>query len=136
MSKPKLNMKVGQKIFFESDNLPFTVMAVSDRFAVVSRKFNKKEDRELLEWEVERGASYSIESAYKNCKNFPVYSLIDFEKNIRSTDNLVFGIYDYFSKEDCEKCLAALENEEVSLSHRNEMELDLISILTPEDFKP
>jgi hypothetical protein len=115
----------GQKLYFTGEKLPYTVRAASNRFAVVSRNFDRLEDEELLWWEVKRGAAYSIDSAYEYSKELPVYSLLDFENNKRSTDNLVFGVYDYFDESDCEIVLRDLENGEMELSHRNITELEI-----------
>jgi hypothetical protein len=111
-------MKKGDNVNLEGECLPYRVMAISNRFAVVSRHFDRQEDYELLEWEVKRGAQTDIDSAFENCKDLPVYSLLDLQQKLRSTDNLVFGIYDYFSETDCEECLKGLENGTVELSHR------------------
>ena len=123
MSNKKLVQ--GQKVFFTNEKLPYNVMAVSDRYAIVSRKLDKKYDDELLEFEVRRSAYSSKESAYNSHKGNPVYSICDFKENEKGTDNWVFGIIDYFDKQDCENCITLLEKGEVELSRRNVVKLSI-----------
>ena len=123
MSNQKLVQ--GQKVYFNNENLPYNVMAVSERYAVVSRKLDKKEDSELLELEVTRGAYSSKESAFNVHKGNPVYSLLDFQANEKAPDNWVFEMIDYFDKEDCQQCITLLEKGEVELSRRNVVELSI-----------
>lgn len=123
MSNQKLTQS--QKVYFNNENLPYNVMAVSERYAVVSRKLDKKEDEELMEFEVKRGAYSSKEKAFSAHKENPVYSLLDFQANEKAPDNWVFGMIDYFDKEDCQKCITLLEKGEVELSRRNVVELSI-----------
>ena len=114
-----------QKVYFNNENLPYNVMAVSERYAVVSRKLDKKEDKELLEFEVKRGAFNTVENAFNSHKGNPVYSLLDFQENEKAPDNWVFGMIDYFEVEDCKNCIKMLESGEVELSRRNVVELSI-----------
>lgn len=123
MSNQKLVQ--GQKVFFTNENSPYNVMAVSERYAVVSRKLYKKEDDDLLQFEVKRGAYSSKQIAFNSLKESPVYSLLDFQTNEKAPHNLVFGMTDYFDKEDCEKCINLLEKGEVKLSRRHVSELSI-----------
>lgn len=113
----------GQLVFFEDELLPYRVMAISDRYAVVSRKLNKKQDKDLIEFEVERSAYHSKKAAYEAHKDSPVYAIVDFKENQRASDNLIFGITDYFDSADCEKCIKMLQDGEVGLSKRTGVEL-------------
>lgn len=112
-------LKKGQLVFFTDEKLPYTVKAVSARYAVVVRPLDTVEDDHLLEFEVEMDAYSSKEEAYDSLKDSPVYSLLDVVKNIRSTNDLVFDPYDYFKDEDCQSCLSDLEDEMIGLSRRN-----------------
>jgi hypothetical protein len=49
--------------------------------------------------------------------------LIDFKEKTRSPDNMVFGIFDYFDKSDCEKAIKYLETGKMELLKRNKAEL-------------
>lgn len=118
-------LKVNQKVFFIGEKSPMTVMAVSERYAVVSRKLNRREDADLLHFEVERGASQSFTEAYNSLRESPVYSLLDFKEKVKAPDNYVFGVFNYFKKEDCENAIKKLENGEMELSRRNRAALNI-----------
>ena len=117
--------KAGKKVYFKDEKLPYTVMAVSERYAVVSRKLNRREEADLL-WDMVRTHGYgSFTEAYEDNKDNPVYSLIDFEENVRAADNLVFGCHDYFSESGCQNAIAWLEDGTMGLSRRSEVELSV-----------
>lgn len=127
IAKPMLSavFSVGKKVFFNGEKLPYKVMAVSKRYAVVTRPLNRREDASLLHHQVNMGAYCSFTEAFEHNKQSPVYSLIDFEENIKAPDNLVFGIYDYSKESDCKKAIKDLETGELQLSHRNRCELSV-----------
>lgn len=121
-------LKVNQKIFFEGEKLPYNVMAVSERYAVVSRKLHRREDAYLLHHTVDMGAYLSFTQAYNELKDDPVYSLLDFKKWMRGASNLIFDDFNYFLKKDCEKVIKRLENGKMELSKRNSVPLKIQSI--------
>lgn len=110
---------VGKKVYFTNEKLPYKVMAVSERYAVVSRKLNRREDAKLLHYQVKAGGYLTFTEAFEHNKQSPVYSLIDFEENIKAPDNLVLGFYDYSTESGCEEAIKDLESGELKLSHRN-----------------
>lgn len=116
---------VGNKVYFHDEKLPYNVMAVSKRYAVVSRPLNRREDATLLHNQVKTGAYCNFTEAFEHNKQSPIYSIIDFKKNIKSTDNLVFGLYDYSKEKECEKVIKDLEIGKVELSLRNRCELSV-----------
>ena len=116
---------VSNKVYFVGEKLPYKVMAASKRYAVVSRSLNRREDAELLHHQVKMGAYCTFTEALEHNKQSPVYSLIDFEENIKAPDNLVFGIYDYSDEKQCQKVIEDLETGEIELSHRNRAELSV-----------
>lgn len=118
---------VGKQIFFTNEKLPYKVMAISERYAVVSRKLDKREDSGHLRHQVKMSAYSTIEEAYTDNRNVPVYSLLDFKENKRSSDNLVFRVFDYFDEEDCRKAIEWLESGQMELSRRNAIELSIDS---------
>ena len=95
---------VGQKIGFEGESKRYTVRACSDRFAICTKPFNAK--RTVL------------------------YTIIDLEKNIRGTENLIFCM-GFQSDEECQEALVRLISEETEVSHRNHVELEITSQSTP-----
>ena len=101
----KNNLAKGQKIYFTNEKIPYKVMSVSDRYAVVSRKLNKRQDADLLKHEVEMSAFCSFTEAYNAYKNNPIYSIIDFKEQIRAPHNLIFGDFDYSKEKDCDRAI-------------------------------
>ena len=122
------NLKKGQEVIFANDPLPFKVMAVSERYAVVSRKLHRRQDAGLLHHQVEMNAYCSFTEAFNAQKNNPVYSILDFKQGVRAPDNLIFGSYDYFDEKSCQKAIKALEKGEIELSRRNYTTIEIKSI--------
>lgn len=114
---------VGKKVFFEREKLPYEVMAVSDRYAVCVRRLNRNEDAKLLHDMVNVGAYMSFTQAYKDNKDCPVYTIVDFEENVKAPDDLIFPILNYFEKSECEKAIQMLNTRQIGLSKRNKVEL-------------
>ena len=118
-------LKLDQNIFFKKEKLPYKIMAMSERFVIVSRKLNRREDAELLHHKVRMSAYLSFTEAFNANKENPVYSIIDLQYNVRSSCNLIFDFTDYFDKEDCQKCIKMLESGEIELSKRNMKKLEI-----------
>lgn len=118
-------LKKGQEIYFIGEKLPFKIMAISEKFAIVSRALDKVEDNQLLKHEVKMGAYVNLEQAFEENKNDPVYALIDFERKIKGPSIYFMKDVDYFSETDCEKCLSELESGEEEISRRNSANLDI-----------
>ena len=121
----KREIKAGNKIFFTNDKQPMEVIALSERYAVCVRSMDLEDDFELLAFEVERGAYYDSKDAYEDLKDSPIYSILDFKENRRGPDNYIFGMYDYWSKEDCELCIKDLESGQVEISRRHGIDLNI-----------
>ena len=117
--------KVGQKVYFKHEKLAYNVMALSNRYAIVSRKLHRRVDAPLLHHRVSMNAYSNFTEAFTANKDNPVYSLIDFQENSRSSDNLVFSMYDYFQASDCQQAIKDLEAGKLLLSDRNKIELDI-----------
>ena len=83
--------KVGDKISLFNERRKYKVMARSKRFVILS----------------------------KPCFGEALYTIFDFKDRWIAPDNLVFGCYDYLSREDCEEALEALEKGELELSFRH-----------------
>lgn len=116
-------LKEGQKIYFQGEGLPMELISRTERYGVVVRSLDVKEDYELICFQVERGAYFDTKSAYDNLKSEPVYSLLDFETEKKAPSNLIFNSYDFFSKNDCIKSLIDLEKGEHELSRRHGVDL-------------
>jgi hypothetical protein len=91
-------MKVGDKVKISGHKKPWTVKALSERYAILTTPFNPK--RTVL------------------------YTIIDFKYRVRNRNNLVFNIYDYKAQEDIDQCLKDLESGEVELSKRGLVKLE------------
>lgn len=120
----KSNIKVNDKITFEDEKLPYEVKAVFKQFVFCSRKFDKKEDDGILEYKVEMQAYMSKKEAFEALKDEVIYTILDLNKNIRSTTNQVFNIYDFKKQKDIETCLDDLFLDLIQLSGRNEVALN------------
>jgi hypothetical protein len=128
-------LKAGQKLFFKGEGIPMELIARTKRYAVVVRSLDIEEDYDLIYFQVERGAYFDTKSAYEDLKDEPVYSLIDFKEGKKAPSNMVFCMYDFFSKKDCEKAVADLEKGEHELSTRHGAELNIDWDRTLEDIK-
>jgi hypothetical protein len=92
----------GDKIFFAGERLSFTVRASNDRFIICTRKHFGK----------------------------PLYTIVDLEKKIRGTENLIFCM-GFESDQDCEEALERLTSGESEVSHRNFVYLHIKKISPP-----
>lgn len=117
-------IKVNDKVYFINEKIPFLIMARNKRYAIAVRKLNRREDANLLKYKVEMGGYSSFTEAYIECKDLPIYTIIDFKLNVRGSDNMVFGIFDYFDRKDCEKAIKYLESGEMEISNRNRVNLE------------
>lgn len=120
-----MNIVKNQKIYFVGEKLPYKVIAISDRYAVVSRKLNKRQDADLLHHRVEKGAYNTFTEAFNDNKENPIYSLIDFHINFRAPHNPIFKFLDYSDEINCEKAIKMLESGEIELSHKNNTSLNI-----------
>ena len=93
--------------FAEEPENPYTVQAISERFAVLTRPMTQ-EDADADEWEGDIAGNV-------------VYSIVDSHTMTRSKNNLVFNCYEYKTRAGCEESLAALDAGEIELSRRREI---------------
>lgn len=83
----------GDRVWFKGDKKPFRVRAANEKFAICTKPYNFT-------------------------PNTVIYTIVDFEWNIRGMDNMIFGIYSYYSDEECEEALQALTNGELEVSSK------------------
>jgi hypothetical protein len=93
-----MKVPVGSKIKFKKEKQRYTVQASNERYAVCTKPMN----------------------ALKTV----LYSIVDFEQNIRGTENLIFCA-GFETKELCEEALDRLSKGETEVSYRNRCELDI-----------
>lgn len=113
------NLRVENQVYFVGEKLPMKVMAMGERFVVCVRPLNKREDKDLLKFEVERGSYFNLSEAYKALKNDKVYSCLDLVSQRRAPHNQIFNPYDFSDRKDCDQLLKDLESGETELSGRN-----------------
>lgn len=118
----------GDIILFKEDKKPFKVRCANDRFVICTRKFNKRNDADLIWAEVQMGGFMTFSSGYEFSRTSPIYTIIDLQENIRGTENLVFCM-GFKTDDDCRNALERLSTGETEISHRNRIELNIVSIL-------
>ncbi len=91
-----MNIQQGTKIRFGDERNPYTVRAIGKRYAVCTKPFALKKT--------------------------VLYTVVDLEKEIRGTENLIFGM-GAETDERCEQMLNRLESGETEVSHRNFVDL-------------
>jgi len=95
------NIKVGDKIKFIPEKQKYIVKAKSDRYIICTKPFNLKKT--------------------------VLYTIIDLQRFVRGTNNMIFNPYDYSIQEDIDKCLVDLDyhNNGIEVTHRNCIKLDV-----------
>ena len=86
-------IQVGSKIKFWYEKRRYTCTGRSNNFIIISKPFNFRKDC---------------------CQ----YSILDLTQMRCNRDNLVFGLYNYSNKEDCEDALEALERSLLPIEER------------------
>lgn len=97
-----LDCRIGTKIWIKEEKRPYKVRAKGNRYLVCTKPFNPK--------------------------HTVLYTIIDLQKNIRGTENLVFGM-GAETDEQCIEMVNRLESkddaEKTEISHRNRIELNI-----------
>jgi len=93
-------IKVGTKIKFAEEKQRYTVQCCNDRFVICTKPLN--------------------------CMKTVLYTIIDFQKNIRGTENLIFGM-GFETIEQCQEALERLTKGESEIS-RNRIPLVIESL--------
>lgn len=105
MSNTPTTIPVGAKVKFASERNRYTVQASDGRFAVCTRPFNLRKT--------------------------VFYTIIDFEKQVRGPENLVFG-HGAETRERCEEMLVRLTRlecrSEVSQRHGISIDIERIDL--------
>ena len=95
----RIELKVGDRIWFEGEVKPYRVKAACDRFAICTKPFN-----------------------LMHCA---LYTIIDWERMVRGRNNLIFNSYDYMVPDDINECLLDLQSGEIEVSRRNKVPLEI-----------
>ena len=86
------------KIKFKEEKQRYTIQASNDRFLICTKPFNPKKT--------------------------VLYTIVDLEKKIRGTENLIFCM-GYETQELCIEALERLVTGESKISHRDRIELNI-----------
>ena len=76
---------------------------------------------------VSKGARFAICTKPFNARKTVLYSIVDFEKNIRSADDRIFG-GGYETQEQIDENMRDLESGELGLSRRREAPLNIVKV--------
>jgi hypothetical protein len=120
----KNTYKINDKIYFYGDTKQYLIVASENNYAIATRAFDFEADYDYLQNSVDNYAFISIEEAYEYLKNKTVYTIIDFEKEIRGSDNYG-GKYSYDNEKEISLAIADLIKGEMEISHRNNIPLDI-----------
>lgn len=93
-----MRVEVGDKVFIPNQKKPYRVRARDDRFIICTKPFNPK--------------------------HTVLYFIVDLERKMRGTDNMVF-CFGYETDEDCAERLKELQSGQIEVSSRRGIRLDI-----------
>jgi hypothetical protein len=101
----KFKLNKDDRVWFSSNKKSFKVRECNDRFAICTQPFNLQPKTVL-------------------------YTIIDFDRNVRGEDNLIFSVYDYYSDEDCKQAMEDLIGGEIEVSYKRNKNtiLDIVKV--------
>jgi len=102
-----MQLKKGDKIKFKRHKQRYTVVAANKKFAICTKPLN--------------------------CKKTYIYTIIDFEKQIRGPENLIFNCTDLRNDGEAREMLVRLTRRKTEVSYRRNIELDIerIDVTSP-----
>lgn len=96
-----MKLAPGLRVTFSGERQAYTVRTASARHAVCTKQFN--------------------------LQRTTIYTVIDWERGVRGTENLVFGMGAETAKH-CREMLARLDAGETEVSHRNYVRLRIVEV--------
>ena len=101
----KFELNKGDSVWFSASKKSFKVRECNDRFAICTQPFNLQ-------------------------PKTVIYTIIDFDRNVRGEDNLIFTVYDYYSDEDCKQAMEDLMSGEIEVSYKRNKNtiLDIVKV--------
>lgn len=101
----KFELNKGDRVWFSTSKKSFKVRECNDRFAICTQPFNLQPKTVL-------------------------YTIIDFDRDVRGEDNLIFTVYDYYSDEDCKRAMEDLMSGEIEVSYKRNKNtiLDIVKV--------
>jgi hypothetical protein len=109
----------GQSIYFIGEKLPMIINAIGKNYAVCTRELNKRQDADLLKYQVEVGAYMSFTEAYNDLKDDIVYTCLDIANNTKGPHNMFSYDCDFRNQSDMYRLVTDLELGEIEISRRN-----------------
>jgi len=106
MKMDKRNPQLSDNIWFEKEKRRYTVQACDNRYIVCTKPFA--------------------------AKNTVLYTIIDLQKGIRGTENMIF-CNGFETVSQCWEALDRLQKGESEISYRNRVDLDIVKIETPDE---
>lgn len=91
----------GQKVYIKAEKRPYKVRTCDGRFAICTKPFNPKKT--------------------------VLYFIVDKKRNVRGTENLIFGM-GFKTDEECNEVLDRLRKGESEVSYRNFVPLDIVRV--------
>lgn len=91
-----IDQQIGDRIKFAEEKQKYTIQSRNERYLICTKPFNPK--------------------------HTVLYTIVDLQKGIRGTENLIFGM-GAETKEDCDAMLKRLDSGETEISHRNHIQL-------------
>lgn len=95
-------MKLGTKIKFKEEKQRYTVQACDDRYVIATKPMNA-------------------------LKTY-LYTILDLKKKIRGRSNLIFDFNEYNNLKGASEALEMLNSNEMDISHRNAIPLNIEEI--------
>jgi hypothetical protein len=101
----KFELNKGDSVWFSASKKSFKVRECNDRFAICTQPFNLQ-------------------------PKTVIYTIIDFDRDVRGEDNLIFSVYDYYSDEDCKQAMEDLMSGEIEVSYKRNKNtiLDIVKV--------
>lgn len=108
----QIPLEVGQQLRLAGDPNAWTVKAVSEHFAALTREVADSDWADLEDEE-----SYFLDGQV-------IYAVLDWRNGFRGPCNLSGQVYDAYTEAECAAMLAEFESGELEVSHRNRVPIE------------
>ena len=118
----QISLEAGASVTFAGDPHPWTVKAVTDNFAALTRPISRY-DRDQAEWLADPDDKH-WENPYED--DGTLYTVIDWRNGVRGPCNLVGQSYGdgEYTEAECAQMLAEFEGGDLEVSHRNRVRIE------------
>lgn len=124
-----LPLTLGQQLHLAGDPHPWTVRAVSEHFAALTRPVTEA-DRTKHREEYEADHWEDDVDQYEELDGETFYTVLDWRNGVRGPCNLIgqaYGEGDY-TEVECAAMLAKFESGELEVSHRNRVRIEFAEV--------